>query len=335
MTRPEHSIPPYFLGIDVGGTNIKVGIVSSTGVVMAKSSIPTEVSLGFERGLTNIKQAVMEVIEKSQFTLADIHSVGIATPGPLDIPEGFILHPANLPTWHNTPIRERLRAMFGKSTVLQNDANAAAYGEYWAGAGQGCPLLMMWTMGTGIGSGIVIEGKILSGIHSHGGECGHINIEMDNGRLCTSGQYGTLEAYCGGWAITARCKELLAAGRPSMLHEQISQGKSLNPYMIMMACEDGDQLAREIIHETARIMGVGTTTVMHSIDPAMVLIGGAVTFGRNDTATGRLFLQTVREEVKKRAFPILAQRTVIDWAMLGGDAGFIGAAGCAKQAFAG
>ena len=324
---------PFFVGVDVGGTNIKVGVVNDFGESLSYVNHPTEAGKGPEHGLKNIYTAVDEAVAQSGLEMKDILGIGVATPGTMDIPAGMILNPPNLPGWINIPIRQIVSEHYDKPAVLQNDANAAAYGEYWVGAAKNVHSLVMWTLGTGIGCGIIVHDLIIEGEHSHGSECGHIIIEMDNGRLCGTGQYGTLEAYASANALVQRCHEALAAGRMSSLSAVASRGEAITPLVIAQAAETGDALADELIMETARYLGVGTTSLMHTIDPKMVLFGGAMTFGRNETELGRRFVQRIRDEVKKRAFPVPAAKTLIDYATLGGDAGYIGAAGCARRAF--
>jgi glucokinase len=324
---------PYYVGIDVGGTNVKVGIVDDAGRSHATASVPTEAERPFDVGLANIERAVQLAFEQTEFSLEGARGIGLATPGPMDLPTGVLLDPANLPGWHDVPIRQRVSERFSKPTVLQNDANAAAYGEFWMGAAREAHSLVFWTLGTGIGCGIIIGDAIVTGENSHGSECGHVIIEMDGGRRCDTGQYGTLEAYASAKSLVRRCREALEAGRASSLHARIAAKDELTPLVIAAAAEAGDELADELILETARYLGIGTTTVMHTIDPAMVLFGGEMTFGRNETALGRRFLQRIKDEVQARAFPVPAARTVIDYASLGGNAGYIGAAGCARLKF--
>jgi glucokinase len=277
--------------------------------------------------------AAEEAILEAGLTKERIAGVGLATPGTMDIPAGMLLDPPNLPGWNNFPVRDYVARRLGLPTVLQNDANAAAYGEFWAGAARDANSLVFWTLGTGVGCGIILDDLIIEGAHSHGAECGHIIIEMTNGRLCGTGQYGTLEAYAGGRAVIARCEEGLQAGAKSTISERIAAGEKLTPLLIAQCAEAGDEFCDDLVLDTARFMGVGTVTLMHTIDPEMVLIGGGMTFGRNATSLGRRFIEEVRREVKKRAFPIPAAKTIIDYSSLGGDAGFIGAAGCARMKF--
>lgn len=324
---------PFYVGVDVGGTNMKAGVVNDRGESLASTSIPTEAVRGPDVGLGNICRVVEIAVGQSGLAMPQIAGIGLATPGTMDIPAGMLLDPPNLPGWTNLPIRDLVAERLGTPTVLQNDANAAAYGEYWVGAGRGANSIICWTLGTGIGCGIIIGNMIVRGEHSHGSECGHIIIEMDNGRRCDTGQYGTLEAYAGGKALVRRCEEALLAGRDSVLRTWTVEGRELTPLLIAQAAEAGDPLADELIMETARCLGVGTTTLMHTIDPDMVLFGGGMTFGRNETELGRQFLQRIRQEVQLRAFPVPYEKTVIDYATLGSDAGYIGAAGYARLKF--
>ena len=332
MSTASANTTPVFLGIDLGGTNIKVGLVDGVGNTCGFYERPTEASGGPEHGLNNMIQAVDELLKQAQISIQAVHSIGLATPGTMDIPAGLLLNPPNLPGWTNFPIRDRIAAHFGKRTILQNDANAAAYGEYWAGAGRVARSMVFWTLGTGVGCGIIVGDTIIQGQHSHGSECGHIIIEMDNGRLCSSGQYGTLEAYASATALMQRCEEQLPQAESS-LSARLEAGEKLTPIVIGEEATKGDQFCESLIMETAKYLGVGTTSVMHTIDPDMVLIGGAMTFGRNETKLGQRFLQRVKDEVKHRAFPVPYENTVIDYASLGGNAGYIGAAGCARKEF--
>ena len=324
---------PLYLGVDVGGQSIKVGLVDSEGTPRAQARVPTEQHRGREVGLENIARGVDLALAGAGLTLGDVAGVGLATPGPMDLPSGTLLDLSNLPGWRDWPIRAAVAERLGVRTVLQNDANAAAYGEYWAGTGRDVDSLVFWTLGTGIGCGMIWRDVILEGAHSHGSECGHIIIDMaeDAREHPGTGQRGTLEAYAGARAVTARAAEALAAGEPSLLNDRVADGAALSPKLICEAAGEGDALAERIMLETATCLGVGTVTVLHTLDPELVLIGGNMTFGGPGTATGRRFLDRIHAEVRARAFPTVAEHVRIDYATLGGDAGFIGAAGCAKR----
>ncbi len=333
MDRSAHS-GPYYIGIDIGGTNMKIGIVSKDGESLSLTSIPTEAKRGPKDSLNRLFTSVERSLESSGLTLDNIKAIGLATPGTMDIPAGMLLNPPNLTGWINVPIRQIVEDHFGKPTILQNDASAAAYGEYWMGAARKANSLVFWTLGTGIGCGIIVNDMIIQGAHSHGSECGHIIVQMDGGRqLKGTGQFGTLEAYTGAKSLVRRCQEELATGRPSILNQWMEEGETLTTVLMAKAAESSDALCEELIMDAARCMGIGTVTLMHTIDPDMVLFGGAMTFGRHNSALGRRFIQRIKDEVNRRAFPVPAQNTHIDYATLGGSAGYIGSAGCAKQAF--
>ncbi|MDW7995659.1 MAG: ROK family protein, partial [Gemmatales bacterium] len=183
-----------YIGVDVGGQSIKAGVVNEEGRPLSSISVPTEAWKGQEHGLRQMALAVEEAARAAGLSLDQIAAIGVATPGTMDIPRGIILDPPNLKPWKNVPVRDYIHQRFGKPTAFQNDANAAAYGEYWAGAGRGVRSLVLFTLGTGIGCGIVVDGRILEGEHSHGAEVGHIIIEMSQPRRCGCGGLGHLEA---------------------------------------------------------------------------------------------------------------------------------------------
>lgn len=321
-----------FLGIDVGGTNIKSGVVDDDGIVLSRASVPTEPTKGPDHGVRQMAAAARQALNTASVEVQQIAAVGLATPGTMDIPAGLLLDPPNLPGWQNYPVRKNVAEAIGLPTILQNDANAAAYGEYWAGSASDADSLVFFTLGTGLGGGLIVDDTIVEGEHSHGSELGHTIIEMDDGRLCATGQYGTLEAYCSATALIQRFHESIEAGRRSSVTDRMDDVTAVSPLLMAEEAERGDELSIELILEMARCLGVATTSIVHVIDPTMVLLGGAMTFGRHETGIGRRFLERVRTEFRTRAFPVLAEKVVIDYASLGSDAGFIGAAGCARRA---
>jgi glucokinase len=321
-----------FLGIDVGGTNIKAGVVDDQGYSLGASSVPTHAIKGPDHGVRQIVSACEKVLSETKIEKQRIIAAGLATPGTMDIPGGMLLDPPNLPGWRDYPIRKRVRDALNLPTILQNDANAAAYGEYWAGSAKDARSLVFFTLGTGLGGGIIVDDHIIEGEHSHGSECGHTIIEMDNGRLCATGQTGTLEAYCSATALLKRFQEAIDAGRHSSVSLRVNDGVPLSPLLISEEASKGDDLSVELILEMARCLGTAVTSIVHVIDPSLVLLGGAMTFGRHETQIGREFLERVRQEFRTRTFATLVNKVKIDYASLGGDAGYIGAAGCARQA---
>jgi glucokinase len=323
--------PPFFAGLDLGGTNIKVGIVDDCGRVITSLSIPTLSERGPEDASQRMGQAVLKAIQQAGLTPDRVARVGLGTPGTMEIPAGKPDKPANLKGWDYFPLRDRVSAHCGLPVTFANDANAAAYGEFWVGSGRGFHSMVLLTLGTGIGCGIIIGELIVDGENSHGAECGHIIIDCcDAARVCGCGQPGHLEAYASATAVIKRTQEALAAGRPSSLSRRVAAGAEVTPKLVAEEADQGDALALELVLETARYLGIGIVSLIHTVDPSGVLLAGAMTFGGKQTELGRRFLARIQEEVRRRAFALLAERVVIDFALLGGDAGFIGAAGVAR-----
>jgi len=332
ITR-EEARPPYFVGVDLGGTNIKVGVVDDEGRPLSWLSIPTQVEKGPEDGARRMAQAVLDAIEQAQLKPQEVAAVGLGTPGTMDIRAGMLLEPGNLPGWWHFQIRDRLAQGCGLPVTFENDANAAAYGEFWVGIGKAFTSMVLFTLGTGVGGGIIVNNLLIDGENSAGGELGHTIIDYNaNARMCTCGGRGHLEAYASAHGVIERTREALESGQTSSLKPRLAAGEELTPLMVSEEAEKGDALARQIVFDTARYAGIGAVNAMHTIDPSGVIFGGAMTFGGHDTELGRAFLARIREEVLDRALRVLAGRTVIDFASLGGDAGFIGAAGVARLA---
>lgn len=331
---PSEAKRPLFVGVDLGGTNIKVGVVDDLGRTLASFSEPTEVEKGPEDGARRMGEAVNKAINNAGIPKSDVKWVGLGTPGTMDIPTGLLLTPHNLPGWWHFPIRDRVSDHCGLPVAFANDAGAAAYGEFWVGSGREFHSMVFFTLGTGVGGGIIVGDLSLEGENSAGAELGHIIIDYnDTARLCSCGQRGHLEAYASATAVVERTQEALAAGGSSSLDSRLRSGAELTSLMVAQEAEQGDQLSLHIVSETARFLGIGAVSVMHTIDPAGVLIGGAMDFGGHESQLGRNFLARVREEVARRAIGNLAERTVIDFALLGSDAGYIGAAGIARLAY--
>src|SRR6202045_2438532 len=186
---------PLYVGLDVGGTSMKAGVVDDSGAPLSAVSLPTEAHRGQEFGLERMCETIRAAAARSGVGMEQIAAIGVATPGTMDIPAGMILDPPNLKPWLNVPVRQHVADAFGKPTAFQNDANAAAFGEYWSGAGKGDRSMVLFTLGTGIGGGIILFDRVIEGEHSHGAEIGHMKIEMTTPRLCGCGGRGCLEAY--------------------------------------------------------------------------------------------------------------------------------------------
>jgi glucokinase len=222
-------------------------------------------------------------------------------------------------------VRQYIHDQFKIPTAFQNDANAAAFGEYWVGAGREAHSMVLFTLGTGVGGGIVIGDLVIEGEHSHGAELGHMKIELTKPRQCGCGRFGCLEAYASATSVVKRTREALAHDRGrSTLHAVQSQRGELTSRDVFDAAAT-DALAEKIVEETAFYLAVGAMNLMHAIDPNMVVFGGGM------IAAGDNLLERIRRHVKELAFPVPAAKTQIRYSQLGTDAGFIGAAGCARQ----
>jgi glucokinase len=322
---------PFFVGIDLGGTNIKVGVVDDLGRPLSWLTIPTEVDKGAEDASRRMGEAVHKAIAKAGIEHKAVVRAGLGSPGQMDIPAGMLLTPINLKGWNYFPIRDRVSHHCGLPVSFENDANAAAYGEFWVGSGRDYQSMVLFTLGTGIGCGIIIGDVVIQGAHSNGGESGHVIIDIsDRAQPCGCGQHGHLESYASATGIIRRTQEILRAGRPSSLTKRMAVGVELTPKLIAEEAERGDDLSLEIVLETARYMAIGTFNMICTVHPAAVLLGGAMTFGGPEKELGRRFLARVREEVAQLAPAGLCKTPHIDFANLGGDAGYIGAAGIAR-----
>jgi glucokinase len=322
---------PFFVGIDVGGTNIKLGLVDDTGRTLAYHTMRTEQDKGAEDACVRMGLAVRQIIREANVSSADVVRAGLATPGPMDIPTGMLLRPGNLPGWWDFPIRARTSHHVGTPVTFANDANAAAYGEYWRGAGAQFRSMVLLTLGTGIGGGIIVGDTLIEGEHSCGSECGHIIVNpADDAPMDSLGKRGSLEAHANATAVVERAMAAVRSGNASTMAQRLAAGEPITPRVVAEAAEKGDELAHKVVMETAYWLAIGIVTLVHTIDPDAVVLGGAMNFGGNDSELGREFLQRIRDEVRPRLLEPLRDKVRIEFASLGGDAGYIGAAGLAR-----
>lgn len=322
---------PYFVGIDVGGTNIKFGLVDDTGQTLAYRTIPTEQHKGAEDACRRMGEVVHQLAAEAHVDRDDVARAGLATPGPMDIATGMIMRPGNLPGWWDFPIRDRTSHHTGLPVTYANDANAAAYGEFWCGAAAKYHSLVFLTLGTGVGGGIIVGDTLIEGEHSCGSELGHILINpADDAPMDSLGKRGSLESYGNASALVDRALAAMGSSDITSLGKRRADGEEITPRLIAEEAERGDEIARQCILETGYWLGIGIVSFIHTIDPDAVLIGGAMTFGENDTRIGREFIQTIRDVVRPRILEPLRDAVKIEFASLGGDAGYLGAAGLAR-----
>jgi len=336
---------PFFVGVDVGGTSIKVGIVDDYGRSVDSGNVDADgkhcsfVSIKTEQhpqtATELISDTVHSLLKRLRIDTKTCKEIGLGIPGTMDVQTRKLRQPPNLHSWEGYPMCDELTQQSGFPVIFCNDANAAAYGEYWVGSASGKSSMALLTLGTGIGCGIIIEGRSIDGSTGYGGECGHLVIDMaENAMLCGCGQRGHLEAYAAALGV-ARRTMALTDRRESSIRSRISPETRLGEIakIVCQEAEKGDALAYEIVMDTAKYLSLGIVSLLNTIDPACILLGGAMTFGGNETPLGQRFLEQVRKEVKNRSFKAIAANVTIDFAMLGADAGFIGAAGLAREDF--
>jgi glucokinase len=319
----------YILGVDLGGTNIVVGAMPEDGSrELAIRSEPTHAERGSEavvdRMVSMIAQVISDVIASHDAQPHDFLGVGIGAPGPLDRERGVVVVAPNL-GWRDFPLREAISDRIRLPATLDNDANCATLGEWWRGAAQGGRNVVGITIGTGIGGGIVIGGKLYHGSSDVAGEIGHTTIDS-TGRYCRCGNYGCLEAYASGPAIALRAREALERDEVSVLHKMVKGDLDLlTAATVYEAAHRGDALALEVVRDTARFLGTGIANLLNTVNPDVVVITGGVT-----RAGDRLF-EPLRAEVKRRAFrPAVAACRIVPGA-LEGTAGVVGAVATFKQ----
>ncbi|MBX3399423.1 MAG: ROK family protein [Gemmataceae bacterium] len=318
-----------YVGLDVGGTTMKAAVVDDRGAPLSKPVVmDTLPERGQEAGLETMCETIRRAISAAGKTLADIAAIGVATPGLMDIKAGLILDPPNLKPWKNVPVRDHIKGVFKIPTIYQNDANAAAYGEFWVGAGQTAASMVLFTLGTGVGGGIVLGDYILEGEHSHGGELGHLRIESPrHGRRCGCGARGCLEAYGSATSVVGRTRDELAVYRgPSKLKEFYTANNDvLTAKLIFDLADGGDELARQIVDDTAYYLALGACAAIATVDPEMIVFGGGM-------AKDEAFRAKIHEYVVRFGLPHPVKKVKVEFAKLGSDAGFIGAAGGARLA---
>jgi glucokinase len=312
----------FVLGIDIGGTNLVVGAVAEDGSALhALRSEPTRPEEGSDAVLHRLGAMGRAVMDETCKAIpgAEFAGVGAGAPGPLDTKRGVVLLTPNL-GWVNLPLRHLLQDTLGVPARIDNDANCAVLGEWWRGAARGAKQVIGITIGTGIGGGIIVDGRLYHGASDCAGEIGHTTVEV-NGRRCKCGNYGCLEAYASGPAIARRAVEAIEAGQTSKLPGYVDGAlEKITAQTVYQAAHDGDELAEEVVGDTAKFLGAGIANMINIFNPEIVVVFGGVTY-----AGERLF-GPLRREVAKRAFkPAVAVCRIVP-AELTGTAGVYGAA---------
>ena len=307
----------YRIGIDLGGTNIAVGVVNEQYEIVSHTSVPTLAHRSPEAVIADMGDAVQAALDQAGLTAGDCASIGVGSPGTCDSGRGVVVRAYNL-GWYEVPVCQMLTDRFGIPARLSNDANCAALAEYVAGAGVGCRNMVLITLGTGVGGGIIIDGKIYAGMRSAGAELGHTVLVLD-GEPCTCGRRGCWEAYASATALIRQTGQAALANPDSALAAIPAQ--DINGRTAFDAADRGDAAAQAVVDRYCEYVAAGLTDLVNALAPERILLGGGI------SRQGERLLGPVREYVATHCF---GQREgaipVIAAAKLGNEAGIIGAA---------
>lgn len=304
------------IGVDVGGTNVKIALVSDKGKIIYSNSIPTRAEMGYEHTINSMKDAIRDLLKETKMKPSDIEGIGFGFPGQIDCKKGVVRLAPNIPGWVDIPIASIIEKEFGIPTRVDNDVRTATLGELNYGAGVGCENLICITVGTGIGSGLVVNGKLVRGANNAAGEIGHIKLNMQGGPLCGCGDRGCLEAYASGPSIVAMAEEYIRGGKSTKYRELANP--EITPYIVAVAAKEGDPVARQIFRVMGEYIGMGLTSVVNLLNPEKIIIGGGV------ADAGDILLEPIKETIAKRAMTIQREVKIVP-AQLGNTAGVIGA----------
>ncbi|MFU0833848.1 MAG: Glucokinase [Oscillospiraceae bacterium] len=309
----------YYLGIDLGGTNIAVGVVDENYQIVARAKRKTKVPCTPQEICEQLSLTALEALKNAGITLNDIPYVGIGTPGTVNRGNGVVEYSNNL-YFENLPLQKLLAERLQKDVILENDANAAAFGEYRAGALKGATNALAITLGTGIGSGVIIDGKIYSGSNYAGGEIGHTVI-VANGRRCTCGRLGCWEAYASATGLITMTREAMEKNKDSLLWKMAETPEKVDGRTAFDAMRAGDAAAKEVVEQYIFYLACGLTNCINIFQPDILCIGGGISH------EGEALLQPLRKIINQENYARnTVKRTVICKAQLGNDAGILGAA---------
>src|SRR5262249_23541366 len=320
------------IGVDLGGTNLRIAAVDGDGKVLEKLTTGTEVARR-DRVIDEMCAAIRNLSLKfsSSGTLAGI---GVGVPGIIDMQTGMLRESPNLPGWHDYPVREEIENRLGTTVILENDANAAALGEKWLGAAVAGDDMCMVTLGTGVGGGLVFNGRVWHGARGMAGEVGHINVDP-NGVACGCGSHGCLEQYASATAVKRMAMEAIASGKAPELARAMNDDPEFSAKAVYRMATAGDEPAREIFRSVGKALGIGVADLINIFNLPMYVIGGGVAAAWDafapemlETARKYSYIYRVTAESQKAGDggQASAKTTVITHALLGSDAGLVGAA---------
>ena len=302
----------YGFGVDIGGTTIKMGFFETSGKLLDKWEIKTDTSNGGENILSDVAKAIDNKLAQEAISKNDVQGIGIGVPGPV-CSNGVVNRCVNL-GWGVVNVAEALGALTGLNVKVGNDANVAGLGEMWQGGGKGCKDVVMVTLGTGVGGGIIVDGKIVAGFNGAGGEIGHITVNPDEIEACNCGQYGCLEQYASATGIVRMAKRKLAKS------DDETTLRSFDPLTakdIFDEAKAGDAVAKELVDELGEILGSALSNMAVVVNPEVIVIGGGV------SKAGAILINAIQDHFKETSF-FAVRDTRFELATLGNDAGIYG-----------
>jgi glucokinase len=315
----------YTVGVDLGGTKIFSLAALPDGREAGSDRRPTLADQGPQAVIGRIADSVQAALAAAGATMADLAALAVVSPGPVDQVRGLVRNPPNLPGWESVPVVQMLKDTLGVRVILENDADAAALGEHTFGAGRGFRNMIFITVSSGIGAGILVDGRLYRGSSGAAGEVGHM-VLLEDGPPCGCGQRGCLEALASGTAIAARAAALVAEGESPLLARMACESPPLTAEDVQRAALEGDAAALRVIKEAGHYLGLGLVNVVHMFNPHGIVIGGGV------SRMGDLILEPAREVVRQRCFPLSQEGLSIVAGVLGDRAGALGAIVALREA---
>lgn len=318
---------PVAIGIDIGGTNVKAGIVSPDGTIVAQDSVPTQSPDGPDGVVHRSAELVRKIETQAGISPSDVCGAGVGCPGPLSPTKGVIYETANMVGWDHYPLRDRLSEALGMPVAIDNDANAAALGEFHFGTGRGAREMVLITLGTGVGAGVIVNRQLVHGAWHNAGELGHTIVAL-RGRPCPCGQSGCLERYSSARAVAERYAELVRGGAPATpLANRVLAGDTISSADIV-AARSQDELAAQVWDEACFYLAVTCVNLQHILNPQRIVLAGGV------ARAGAALLDPVRTHFEELTWAFQRDRPEIVLASLGDNAGIVGAAALGRCEFA-
>lgn len=309
----------YRVGVDVGGTNVKIALIDKKGEILFSKTVPTRAEMGYEYTIGNMKQSIKELIEEAKIDSGSLEGIGFGFPGQIDCDNGIVRILPNIPGWIEVPIAQIMQKEFNVPVKVDNDVRCAALAELNYGAGIGCKNLICITVGTGIGSGLIVNGKLVRGASNAAGEIGHVKLSIYDGPICGCGDTGCMEAYASGPAIVAMAKDYIKGGKSTKFREMTNAKAEITPAIVSEAAKMGDVVAKRIFTIMGEYIGTGLSSVVNLLNPEKIVIGGGV------ADAGDLLIEPLKKTLCERAMPIQGSAVKIVPAQLGNTAGVIGA----------